>query len=200
MGDEDLHHMTNWFECLRSRQQPHATVTTVRALGGLHDGRAVVLAGPAGVLGRKERADPRHQYVGAAESAGGQLLPQLPTARTGSKLPRSGGWELDSGSCTRLFSSLVGVLAVDGTARLISAPPQDGGGGVRVRGASGRLRNRSMSSLVSRPCASPRGASCAASRRRPLVAMARTPGAADEFAPSSIRRVATSVCTARRTA
>jgi hypothetical protein len=26
MGDDDLHHMTNWFECLRSRQQPHATV------------------------------------------------------------------------------------------------------------------------------------------------------------------------------
>jgi predicted dehydrogenase len=26
IGDEDLHHMENWFECLRSRQQPHATV------------------------------------------------------------------------------------------------------------------------------------------------------------------------------
>jgi len=26
IGDDDLHHMTNWFECLRSRQQPHATV------------------------------------------------------------------------------------------------------------------------------------------------------------------------------
>jgi predicted dehydrogenase len=26
MGDTDLHHMTNWFECLRSREQPHATV------------------------------------------------------------------------------------------------------------------------------------------------------------------------------
>ena len=26
IGDEDLHHMQNWFECLRSRQQPHATV------------------------------------------------------------------------------------------------------------------------------------------------------------------------------
>ena len=26
IGDEDLHHMTNWFECLRSRKQPHATV------------------------------------------------------------------------------------------------------------------------------------------------------------------------------
>jgi hypothetical protein len=26
IGDEDLHHMANWFECLRSRQQPHATV------------------------------------------------------------------------------------------------------------------------------------------------------------------------------
>ena len=26
IGDEDLSHMTNWFECLRSRQQPHATV------------------------------------------------------------------------------------------------------------------------------------------------------------------------------
>ena len=26
IGDDDLHHMENWFECLRSRQQPHATV------------------------------------------------------------------------------------------------------------------------------------------------------------------------------
>jgi predicted dehydrogenase len=26
MGDEDLSHLTNWFECLRSRQQPNATV------------------------------------------------------------------------------------------------------------------------------------------------------------------------------
>ncbi len=26
IGDEDLHHMANWFECLRSRQAPHATV------------------------------------------------------------------------------------------------------------------------------------------------------------------------------
>jgi hypothetical protein len=26
IGDDDLHHMTNWFECLRSREQPHATV------------------------------------------------------------------------------------------------------------------------------------------------------------------------------
>jgi len=26
IGDNDLHHMTNWFECLRSRQAPHATV------------------------------------------------------------------------------------------------------------------------------------------------------------------------------
>jgi predicted dehydrogenase len=27
MGDLDLHHMENWLECLRSRQQPHATVS-----------------------------------------------------------------------------------------------------------------------------------------------------------------------------
>lgn len=26
MGDDDLHHMTDWFECLRSRQETHATV------------------------------------------------------------------------------------------------------------------------------------------------------------------------------
>ena len=26
ISDNDLHHMTNWFECLRSREQPHATV------------------------------------------------------------------------------------------------------------------------------------------------------------------------------
>jgi hypothetical protein len=27
MGDLDLHHLENWLECLRSREQPHATVT-----------------------------------------------------------------------------------------------------------------------------------------------------------------------------
>jgi predicted dehydrogenase len=27
LGDLDLHHMENWFECLRSRQQPHSTVS-----------------------------------------------------------------------------------------------------------------------------------------------------------------------------
>ncbi len=27
MGDLDLHHMENWLKCLRSREQPHATVT-----------------------------------------------------------------------------------------------------------------------------------------------------------------------------
>lgn len=26
MGDEDLSHMTNWLDCIRSRQQPNATV------------------------------------------------------------------------------------------------------------------------------------------------------------------------------
>src|SRR4029079_10765652 len=26
IGDEDLSHMTNWLECLRSRKQPNATV------------------------------------------------------------------------------------------------------------------------------------------------------------------------------
>ena len=26
IGDDDQHHMANWFECLRSREQPHATV------------------------------------------------------------------------------------------------------------------------------------------------------------------------------
>jgi predicted dehydrogenase len=27
MGDLDLHHVANWFDCLRSRKQPHSTVT-----------------------------------------------------------------------------------------------------------------------------------------------------------------------------
>jgi len=26
IGDDDLHHMANWFECLRTREAPHATV------------------------------------------------------------------------------------------------------------------------------------------------------------------------------
>ena len=48
IGDEDLSHMTNWLTCLRSREQPHATV---------HDGFAhsvgVIMAAQAYRQGRK---------------------------------------------------------------------------------------------------------------------------------------------------
>jgi predicted dehydrogenase len=48
IGDEDLSHMTNWLTCLRSREQPHATV---------HDGFAhsvgVIMAAQAYREGRK---------------------------------------------------------------------------------------------------------------------------------------------------
>jgi hypothetical protein len=47
IGDDDLNHMQNWFECLRSREQPHATVhnglahsaACIMAARSYHEGR-----------------------------------------------------------------------------------------------------------------------------------------------------------------
>ena len=59
IGDEDLSHMSNWFECLRSRNtQTNATVDNgfLHSVA-MHHGGAVVLAGQAAVLRREVRAD-----------------------------------------------------------------------------------------------------------------------------------------------
>ena len=60
MGIDDLslEHMANWFECMRSRQQPHATVHA----GFAHSvacmmAAQVVLVGQESLLGRGERND-----------------------------------------------------------------------------------------------------------------------------------------------
>jgi len=48
IGDEDLSHMTNWFECLRSRKEPNATVRN-----GFAHSVAVIMAARAYREGRK---------------------------------------------------------------------------------------------------------------------------------------------------
>jgi predicted dehydrogenase len=48
IGDEDPSHMTNWFECLRSRQQPNATVNH-----GFAHSAAIIMAARAYREGRK---------------------------------------------------------------------------------------------------------------------------------------------------
>ena len=53
MGDLDLHHMANWFECLRSRMQPHATVTD-----GYAHSLACIMAAQSFWAGKKLYYDP----------------------------------------------------------------------------------------------------------------------------------------------
>jgi predicted dehydrogenase len=53
MGDLDLHHMENWFECLRSRQQPHATVSD-----GYAHSVACIMAAQSFWAGKKLYYDP----------------------------------------------------------------------------------------------------------------------------------------------
>ena len=61
IGDEDLSHISNWFECCaaatRGRMPPSTTASSMR---WRHHGGAVVLAGQAAVLRRRFRADRRH--------------------------------------------------------------------------------------------------------------------------------------------
>ena len=60
MGIDDLttEHMANWFECMRSRQQPHATVHSgICAIGRVHHGGSIVLVRQESLLGREERND-----------------------------------------------------------------------------------------------------------------------------------------------
>ncbi len=58
MGDEDLSHMTNWLECLRSRQAPNATVQH-----GYAHSVAIIMATRAYREGKKLYWDPKSQQI-----------------------------------------------------------------------------------------------------------------------------------------
>jgi len=58
IGDDDLHHMINWFECLRSRQQPHATV-----LDGFSHSVACIIAAQSYWQGKKLFWDAKNQQI-----------------------------------------------------------------------------------------------------------------------------------------
>ena len=85
IGDEDLHHMQNWFECLRSRQQPHATVHN-----GYGHSVACIMAArsywerQAALLRSESGGDPRPPAGGVARAS----RPCFTTARiAGLRLP-----------------------------------------------------------------------------------------------------------------
>lgn len=58
MGDEDPRHMTNWFECLRSRQQPHATVQN-----GFSHSVACIMAAHSYWQGKKLFWDAKNEQI-----------------------------------------------------------------------------------------------------------------------------------------
>ncbi len=58
IDDNDLHHMTNWFECLRSREQPHATVRN-----GYAHSVACIMAAQAYWAGKKMHYDPAAEQI-----------------------------------------------------------------------------------------------------------------------------------------
>jgi len=58
MGDLTLEHMTNWFECLRSRQQPHATVQN-----GFAQSVACMMATDAYWTGKKVYWDAKNEVI-----------------------------------------------------------------------------------------------------------------------------------------
>jgi len=58
MGDEDLSHMTNWMECLRSRKAPNATV-----LNGYAHSVVVIMAAQAYREGRKLFWNPKAELI-----------------------------------------------------------------------------------------------------------------------------------------
>ncbi|MBZ5543639.1 MAG: Gfo/Idh/MocA family oxidoreductase, partial [Acidobacteriia bacterium] len=58
IGDEDLHHMENWFECLRSRQQPHATVRE-----GFGHSVACIMAAHSYWQGKKLYYDAKNEQI-----------------------------------------------------------------------------------------------------------------------------------------
>jgi len=58
IGDDDLSHMTNWFECLRSRQQPRATVEH-----GFRHSVACIMAARAYWEGKRLCWDPKTEAI-----------------------------------------------------------------------------------------------------------------------------------------
>lgn len=58
IGDNDLSHMTNWFECLRSRKQPVATVEN-----GFQHSVACIMAARAYWEGKKIHWDPKTESI-----------------------------------------------------------------------------------------------------------------------------------------
>jgi len=58
MGDLDLNHMQNWLECLRSRQQPHATVSD-----GYAHSVACIMAAQSFWAGKKLYYDPATEAI-----------------------------------------------------------------------------------------------------------------------------------------
>jgi len=58
MGDLDLHHMENWLDCLRSREQPHATVQN-----GYAHSVACMMAAQAYWTGKKLYWDPMAEEI-----------------------------------------------------------------------------------------------------------------------------------------
>lgn len=58
IADEDLSHMTNWFECLRSRQQPNATVQN-----GFSQSVACIMAAKSYWSGKKLYWDPKTETI-----------------------------------------------------------------------------------------------------------------------------------------
>ncbi len=64
IGDDDLGHMTNWFECLRSRQQPHATVNA-----GFAHSVACIMAAHAHREGKRLYWDAKAEEIRDAPAA-----------------------------------------------------------------------------------------------------------------------------------
>ncbi len=58
IGDEDLHHMENWLECLRNRQQPHSTVEH-----GYAHSVACIMAARAYWTGKKQYWDSKTETI-----------------------------------------------------------------------------------------------------------------------------------------
>jgi len=58
ISDLDLHHLENWFECLRSRQQPHATVRE-----GFGHSLACIMAARSYWTGKRLYWDPQHELI-----------------------------------------------------------------------------------------------------------------------------------------
>ena len=58
IGDEDLSHMTNWLDCLRSRKQPNATVQN-----GFSHSVACIMAARAYWTGKKLYFDSKTEQI-----------------------------------------------------------------------------------------------------------------------------------------